>query len=94
MGQYKEKPEILMITQQSLQSENFKEMLSKNTDTKITIIDSKNPSYHELIPEQYFLLVDFSVDTPSDTLVYLKDSDKVLGTIMLNLGHELDTSDV
>lgn len=72
MGQYKEKPEILMITQQSLQSENFKEMLSKNTDTKITIIDSKNPSYHELIPEQYFLLVDFSVDTPSDTLVYLR----------------------
>ena len=94
MGQYKEKPEILMITQQSLQSENFKEMLSKNTDTKITIIDSKNPSYHELIPEQYFLLVDFSVDTPSDTLVYLKDSDKVLGTIMLNLGHELDTSEL
>ncbi|MFV8438012.1 LuxR C-terminal-related transcriptional regulator, partial [Vibrio owensii] len=81
-------------TQQSLQSENFKEMLSRNTETKITIIDSKNPSYHELIPEQYFLLVDFSVDTPSDTLVYLKDNEKVLGTIMLNLGHELDTEEL
>jgi DNA-binding NarL/FixJ family response regulator len=83
-----------MITQQSLQSENFKEMLSKNTETKITIIDSKNPSYHELIPEEYFLLVDFSVETPSDTLVYLKDNEKVLGTIMLNLGHELDTEEL
>ncbi|TOG15133.1 helix-turn-helix transcriptional regulator, partial [Vibrio parahaemolyticus] len=49
MEQYTEKPEILMLTQQSLQSENFKEMLSKNTETKITIIDAKNPSYHELI---------------------------------------------
>ncbi|HDM8226704.1 LuxR C-terminal-related transcriptional regulator [Vibrio campbellii] len=94
MEQYKDQPEILMITQQSLQSENFKEMLSKKTETKITIIDSKNPSYHELIPEQYFLLVDFSVDIPSDTLVYLKDSEKVLGTIMLNLGHELDTEEL
>ncbi|MGI9945908.1 LuxR C-terminal-related transcriptional regulator [Vibrio hyugaensis] len=94
MEQYKERPEILMITQQSLQSENFKEMLSKNTETKITIIDSKNLSYHELIPEQYFLLVDFSVETPSDTLVYLKDNEKVLGTIMLNLGHELDTEEL
>ncbi|CAH1524687.1 Transcriptional regulator VpsT [Vibrio jasicida] len=94
MEQYKERPEILMITQQSLQSENFKEMLSKNTETKITIIDSKNPSYHELIPEEYFLLVDFSVETPSDTLVYLKDNEKVLGTIMLNLGHELDTEEL
>ncbi|HCG7970346.1 TPA: helix-turn-helix transcriptional regulator [Vibrio parahaemolyticus] len=91
MEQYTEKPEILMLTQQSLQSENFKEMLSRNTGTKITIIDAKNPSYHELIPERYFLLVDFSVDTPSDTLVYLKDSRKVLGTIMLNLGYDLDT---
>ncbi|WP_104029372.1 LuxR C-terminal-related transcriptional regulator [Vibrio jasicida] len=94
MEQYKERPEILMITQQSLQSENFKEMLSKNTETKITIIDSKNPSYHELIPEEYFLLVDFSVETPSDTLVYLKNNEKVLGTIMLNLGHELDTEEL
>ena len=94
MEQYKDQPEILMITQQSLQSENFKEMLSKKTETKITIIDSKNPSYHELIPEQYFLLVDFSVDIPSDTLVYLKDSEKVLGTIMLNLSHELDTEEL
>lgn len=33
MEQYMEKPEILMLTQQSLQSENFKEMLSKNTET-------------------------------------------------------------
>ncbi|MDW3134889.1 helix-turn-helix transcriptional regulator, partial [Vibrio sp. 1288] len=72
MEQYMEKPEILMLTQQSLQSENFKEMLSKNTETKITIIDTKNPSYHELIPERYFLLVDFSVEIPSETLVYLK----------------------
>ncbi|GAB7224880.1 transcriptional regulator [Vibrio owensii CAIM 1854 = LMG 25443] len=94
MEQNIDRPEILMITQQSLQSENFKEMLSRNTETKITIIDSKNPSYHELIPEQYFLLVDFSVDTPSDTLVYLKDNEKVLGTIMLNLGHELDTEEL
>lgn len=94
MEQNIDRPEILMITQQSLQSENFKEMLSRNTATKITIIDSKNPSYHELIPEQYFLLVDFSVDTPSDTLVYLKDNEKVLGTIMLNLGHELDTEEL
>lgn len=94
MEQYKDQPEILMITQQSLQSENFKEMLSKKTETKITIIDSKNPSYHELIPEQYFLLVDFSVDIPSDTLVSLKDSEKVLGTIMLNLSHELDTEEL
>ncbi|MDW3058361.1 hypothetical protein R8N49_19605, partial [Vibrio sp. 1978] len=70
MEQYMEKPEILMLTQQSLQSENFKEMLSKNTETKITIIDTKNPSYHELIPERYFLLVDFSVEIPSETLVY------------------------
>ncbi|TOI74250.1 LuxR C-terminal-related transcriptional regulator, partial [Vibrio parahaemolyticus] len=58
------------------------------------IIDAKNPSYHELIPERYFLLVDFSVDTPSDTLVYLKDSRKVLGTIMLNLGYDLDTEEL
>ena len=94
MEQNIDRPEILMITQQSLQSENFKEMLSRNTETKITIIDSKNPSYHELIPEQYFLLVDFSVDTPSDTLVCLKDNEKVLGTIMLNLGHELDTEEL
>lgn len=94
MEQYTEKPEILMLTQQSLQSENFKEMLSRNTGTKITIIDAKNPSYHELIPERYFLLVDFSVDTPSDTLVYLKDSRKVLGTIMLNLGYDLDTEEL
>lgn len=94
MEQYTEKPEILMLTQQSLQSENFKEMLSKNTETKITIIDAKNPSYHELIPDRYFLLVDFSVDTPSDTLVYLKDSNKVLGTIMLNLGYDLDTEEL
>lgn len=94
MEQNIDRPEILMITQQSLQSENFKEMLSRNTATKITIIDSKNPSYHELIPEQYFLLVDFSVDTPSDTLVYLKDNEKVLGAIMLNLGHELDTEEL
>ncbi|MFV8430650.1 LuxR C-terminal-related transcriptional regulator [Vibrio owensii] len=94
MEQNIDRPEILMITQQSLQSENFKEMLSRNTETKITIIDSKKPSYHELIPEQYFLLVDFSVDTPSDTLVYLKDNEKVLGTIMLNLGHELDTEEL
>ncbi|WP_425670238.1 LuxR C-terminal-related transcriptional regulator [Vibrio owensii] len=94
MEQNIDRPEILMITQQSLQSENFKEMLSRNTETKITIIDSKNPSYHELIPEQYFLLVDFSVDTPPDTLVYLKDNEKVLGTIMLNLGHELDTEEL
>ncbi|TDE20510.1 helix-turn-helix transcriptional regulator [Vibrio owensii] len=94
MEQNIDRPEILMITQKSLQSENFKEMLSRNTETKITIIDSKNPSYHELIPEQYFLLVDFSVDTPSDTLVYLKDNEKVLGTIMLNLGHELDTEEL
>lgn len=94
MEQNIDRPEILMITQQSLQSENFKEMLSRNTETKITIIDSKNPSYHELIPERYFLLVDFSVDTPSDTLVYLKDSEKVLGTIMLNLGHELNTEEL
>jgi hypothetical protein len=28
MEQHMEKPEVLMITQQSLQSENFKEMLS------------------------------------------------------------------
>lgn len=41
MEQYTEKPEILMLTQQSLQSENFKEMLSRNTGTKITIIDAK-----------------------------------------------------
>lgn len=41
MEQYTEKPEILMLTQQSLQSENFKKMLSKNTETKITIIDAK-----------------------------------------------------
>ncbi|WP_031858947.1 cyclic-di-GMP-binding transcriptional regulator CpsQ [Vibrio parahaemolyticus] len=94
MEQYTEKPEILMLTQQSLQSENFKEMLSRNTGTKITIIDAKNPSYHELIPERYFLLVDFSVDTPSETLVYLKDSRKVLGTIMLNLGYDLDTEEL
>ncbi|MFM2582390.1 LuxR C-terminal-related transcriptional regulator [Vibrio campbellii] len=94
MEQNKEKPEILMITQQSLQSENFKEILSRNTGTKITIIDNKNVSYHELIPEKYFLLVDFSVETPSDTLVYLKDNEKVLGTIMLNLGHDLDASEL
>lgn len=56
MEQYTEKPEILMLTQQSLQSENFKEMLSKNTETKITIIDAKNPSYHELIPDCYFFI--------------------------------------
>ncbi|HHF0489145.1 TPA: LuxR C-terminal-related transcriptional regulator, partial [Vibrio antiquarius] len=94
MEQYMEKPEVLMLTQQSLQSENFKEMLSKNIETKITIIDTKNPSYHELIPERYFLLVDFSVEIPSETLVYLKDSNKVLGTIMLNLGYDLDTEEL
>ncbi|WJT09861.1 LuxR C-terminal-related transcriptional regulator [Vibrio harveyi] len=94
MENNKDKPEILMITQQSLQSENFKEMLSKNTETKITIIDNKNPSYHELIPEKYFLLVDFSIDTPSETLDYLKNNEKVLGTIMLNLGHELQIEEL
>ncbi|EDP60449.1 putative transcriptional regulator, LuxR family protein [Vibrio sp. AND4] len=91
---YKGLPTILMITQQSLQSENFKEVLSKKTETNITIIDSKNLSYHELIPEQYFLLVDFSIDIPSDTLVYLRDSGKVIGTIMLNLGYELETEEL
>ncbi|MDV6252148.1 LuxR C-terminal-related transcriptional regulator [Vibrio sp. EA2] len=89
MELHMEKPEVLMITQQSLQSENFKEMLSKSTDTKITILDSRNPSYHECIPNRYFLLVDFSVDMNSETLVYLKSSNKVLGTIMLNQGYEL-----
>ncbi len=94
MDQYIEKPEVVMLTQQSLQSENFKEMLSKDTETKITILDSKNPSSQKGIPERYFLLVDFSVDTPSETLVYLKNSNKVLGTIMLNLGHDLDAEEL
>ncbi len=94
MDQYKEKPEILMLTQQSLQSENFKEMLCKYTGTKITIIDVRNPSYHESIPARYFLLVDFSIDIPSEALDYLKDSNKVLGTIMLNLGYELETEEL
>ncbi|WP_372379585.1 LuxR C-terminal-related transcriptional regulator [Vibrio natriegens] len=94
MEQHMEKPEVLMITQQSLQSENFKEMLSKNTETKITILDSRNPSYHECIPTRYFLLVDFSVDMNSETLDYLKSSNKVLGTIMINQGHELNIEEL
>lgn len=89
MEQQTEKPEVLMITQQSLQSENFKVMLSKNIATKITILDSKSPSYQERIPERYFLLVDFSVDMNSETLVYVKNSNKALGTVMFNLGYDL-----
>lgn len=41
MGQYKEKPEILMITQQSLQSENFKEMLSKTQIPRLRLSIAK-----------------------------------------------------
>ena len=94
MEQNMEKPEVLMITKQSLQSENFKQMLSKNTETKITILDSKNQSYHECTPTRYFLLVDFSVDMNFDTLAHLKNSSKVLGTIMINRGHELNVEEL
>lgn len=94
MEQHMEKPEVLMITQQSLQSENFKVMLAENTETKITILDSKNPSYHERIPERYFLLVDFSVDMNSDTLVYVKNSNKVLGSVMFNLSYDLEIEEL
>ncbi len=94
MDQIMEKPEVVMLTKQSLQSENFKEMLSKESETNITILDSKDPVYNKEIPERYFLLVDFSVDTPPETLIYLKNSNKVLGTIILNLGHDLDTEEL
>ncbi len=94
MDQNTEKPEIVMLTKQSLQSENFKEMLSKESEIKITILDSKTSSYEKAIPDRYFLLVDFSADTPAETLVYLKSSHKVLGTIMLNLEHDIDTEEL
>ncbi|MCA0934317.1 LuxR C-terminal-related transcriptional regulator [Vibrio sp. B1FLJ16] len=94
MDPHMEKPEVVMLTKQSLQSENFKQMLSKDTEINITILDSKDPNGHCGIPDNYFLLVDFSVETPSETLVYLKNSNKVLGTIMLNLGHDLDTEEL
>ncbi len=89
-----EQHEVLMLTKQSLQSENFKEMLSKDTKINITILDSKAPVCQKEIAERYFLLVDFSVDTPAETLVYLKNSKKVIGTIMLNLAHDLETEEL
>lgn len=94
MDQIMVKPEVVMLTKQSLQSENFKEMLSKESEANITIFDSKDHVYNKDIPDRYFLLVDFSVDTPPETLSYLKNSNKVLGTIMLNLGHDLDTEEL
>ncbi len=94
MEQYKEQPKVVMLTKQSLQSENFKQMLCKDTEINITILDFKAPIFQKEIGERYFLLVDFSVDTPYETLTYLKNSNKVLGTIMLNLGHDLDTEEL
>lgn len=94
MDQYTVKPEVVMLTQQSLQSENFKEMLSKDTQTKITILDSSETGYPKWVPERYFLLVDFSSDTSPETLVHIKNSNKVLGTVMLNLGHDLNTEEL
>ncbi len=89
-----ETPEVLMITKQSLQSENFKEMLSRKVEANIIILDVKDHKYQNDLSERYFLLVDFSVDIPFETLTYFKDSNKVLGTIMLNLEHELEVEEL
>ncbi len=94
MGQIMEKPNVVMLTKQSLQSENFKVILSKELGINIKILDPKEPICHKDLPDRYFLLVDFSVDAPSDTFIYLKASNKVLGTIILNLGHDLETEEL
>ncbi|GAB7228162.1 MULTISPECIES: LuxR C-terminal-related transcriptional regulator [Vibrio] len=81
-------PEVLLITQQSLQSENFRDMLASRVDTKITTINLDNP-YQNLCSEKYYLLVDFSSDMSEEMMSHLKSDDRVIGTILLNLTKDL-----
>ncbi|TMX30974.1 helix-turn-helix transcriptional regulator [Vibrio rotiferianus] len=81
-------PEVLLITQQSLQSENFRDMLASRVDTKITTINLDNP-YQNLCLERYYLLVDFSADMSEEMMSHLKSDDRVIGTILLNLTQDL-----
>ncbi|MGR4992022.1 LuxR C-terminal-related transcriptional regulator [Vibrio sp. WZ-1] len=81
-------PEVLLVTQQSLQSENFRDMLASRVDTKITTINFDNPNQN-LCLEKYYLLVDFSADMPEEMMNHLKSDDRVIGTILLNITQEL-----
>ena len=85
---------VLMLTHQSLQSENLKEMLAQNTGLNIQIIDTKQTHYQEVVPEQCYLLVDCSVNVPKAIIEQYVESGNVKGTIMLNLNKELTPEDM
>ncbi|MFN1581173.1 LuxR C-terminal-related transcriptional regulator [Vibrio rotiferianus] len=86
-------PEVLLITQQSLQSENFRDMLASRVDTKITTINLDN-QYQNLCLEKYYLLVDFSAEMSEEMMNHLKSDDRVIGTILLNITQDLEIEEL
>jgi DNA-binding NarL/FixJ family response regulator len=86
-------PEVLLITQQSLQSENFRDMLASRVDTKITTINLDN-QYQNLCLEKYYLLVDFSAEMSEEMMNHFKSDDRVIGTILLNITQDLEIEEL
>ncbi|EIV8466025.1 helix-turn-helix transcriptional regulator [Vibrio vulnificus] len=85
---------IILVTQQSLQSENLKNILMAETGMTIEILDAKKPISKERINAESILLVDLSVDISKDNIDIIKNRSDLRGTILLNLLEDLEPEEL
>ncbi|USD43127.1 helix-turn-helix transcriptional regulator [Vibrio sp. SCSIO 43135] len=86
---------ILMMTQYSLQSENFRQMLQEATGLSISSVDPTRKMDVASIPENSIVIIDISVSNLLEEIVKIvKESDKVVGTVLFNAEEDMSVEDV
>ncbi|MDR9828894.1 helix-turn-helix transcriptional regulator, partial [Vibrio sp. FNV 38] len=86
---------VILVTQSSLQSENFRRMLQDNTELPIQILPCSTSLLDYTFPDDSIVIVDLSsVGVGCNYCDTLRLSDNVTGTVLLNFEGELRVDEV
>ncbi|NLS11745.1 helix-turn-helix transcriptional regulator [Vibrio sp. SM6] len=85
---------IVLLTQQSLQNENLKNMLVELTGLPIELRDVKCSLLDEGLDDVSVLLIDFAVEMSEENAHYIMKNNALKSTILLNLNAELEPQEL
>ncbi|MEZ8825965.1 LuxR C-terminal-related transcriptional regulator [Vibrio sp. 10N.261.55.A7] len=95
MGLAESDVQILMMTQYSLQSENFRQMLEEATKLTISSVDPSKKMDVASIPDNSIVIVDVSSTNQLDEVSkIIQDSEKVVGTVLFNADDNMSVDEV
>ncbi|GAL11921.1 transcriptional regulator VpsT [Vibrio astriarenae] len=90
-----EEPPVFLVTQSSLQSENFRTMLRDKTQLPIQILSSSLLVSERALPSGSIVIVDIAATDMSGALCdHLRSSEEVGGTVLLNFDGEMSVEEV